>query len=219
MKDDKFLGMVGITVEMGSFTKSFLAGDSGNQTGERHTVLVGGRAKLGVILQHPLFDKVSKEQLREFSDGQYHVSLDKGFGIQGNGGTHTTYRDPLGDAPGGEEFDRQWIAATVPVSIDRGRRGANGNGHNIDTGLIVLVQEDYDAAIEPIHKLGERLVREGVIALTIVIVVIFSLWFFVVRILGRDRAASTRAAGQSERATPSPHSMPTIAAGKHDSPL
>jgi len=217
MKGDQFLGVVALTVEMGSFTHSFLAGDANEQHSERHTVLVGGRAKLGAILQHPLFATASKKELREFSDDQYNVSLDRDLGIRKNGGRRQLYRDPLGKAPGGEKFDRNWIAATVPVKIDRGRHRSNGNGDPIDTGLIVLVQEDYDAAIEPIHRLGERLVREGLVALTIVLVVIFSLWFFVVRILGREPSAGGRATDQRERNTPSPQSFPTLAAGKHES--
>ena len=49
---------------------------------------------------------------------------------------------------------------------------------------MVLVQEDWQAAAEPTHQLARRLAREALWALSIVAVVVFALWFFVVRTAG-----------------------------------
>lgn len=218
--ENDFLGIVGVTVEMGSFTRSIpVSGGTQETTSQSFTVLVGGRAQRGVILQHPLFEKVLETEAslpKEFSDSRYHVKLDKDLGIRGSEARRHIYKDPLGKAPGGKEFDRDWIAATVPVTMYRGRRNSEGSRPEIDTGLIVLVQEDHEAAIAPVHQLGEVLVREGVVALAIVISVIMALWFFVVRFMSSGRLPGSKRATPTEGGEPSPGSMPTLALGKRD---
>jgi len=94
----------------------------------------------------------------------------------------THYADPLGqDEAGKRKYGRPWIMAQAPVKLRRGPIAADGQATPIDTGWVVLVQEDYASALDPVHALGKRLVREGMTALTAVAVTIAALWFFVVR--------------------------------------
>ncbi len=48
------------------------------------------------------------------------------------------YLDPLAEAPGGEAYQGDWIAATQPVGLPG--RSQIQNGQRPDTDLLVLVQ-------------------------------------------------------------------------------
>jgi hypothetical protein len=174
----EFLGVLALTLEVGDFME-FAGSDL------QFAVLVDGRAgdHAGVILQHPLFDRIIARDgslPQRFSD--YRVQLGQQLGEEVQ-----RYRDPLGQDDEGKEYDRDWIAAKAPVVVDGQRVGEDGERASFDTGLIVLVQEDCDAAIGLVHQLGRRLVHEGLLALGGVVCVVFVLWFFVLRAMGEPR--------------------------------
>jgi hypothetical protein len=178
--DEEFLGVIALTVEMGRLLREFQGTDN------RFAVLVenhDGPYK-GVILQHPLFEEIleSKDSGGKLpaSFNSYRVRLDDNGADDVHLETH--YADPLGqDAAGREKYARPWIMAQAPVKLRRGPIAADGQATPIDTGWVVLVQEDYESALDPVHALGKRLVREGLTALSAVGVTIVALWFFVVR--------------------------------------
>ena len=109
------------------------------------------------------------------------------------------YRDPLAEDPEGKaRYDRKWIAARAEVHVlPRGQVPA-ADAKDVPTGLIVLVQEDYEAAVAPVHLLGPQLVWIGIVALSAVVLVVTVQWYFVVRLLNhRSRAAANRSARRS----------------------
>ncbi|MCE5301911.1 MAG: serine/threonine protein kinase [Planctomycetaceae bacterium] len=151
----KFLGVVAMTVEVGRFVQF-------PGTRDQFAVLVDQRDgdHKGVILQHPRFDELPKlaDRLKN-----YRLTDDQLPDVRRR---QRDYHDPMSQlAPRGGDA-RQWLARMEPVRV-RGR----------ETGWIVLVQQSYDAAIgEPLGQLKKSLVRDGLIALTLVALVMAGLW-------------------------------------------
>lgn len=77
-----------------------------------------------------------------------------------------------------------------------------------DTGLKVIVQEDYESATLPVHDLGRRLVREGAMALGVVLLVIVVMLLIVFREM-RDMPVRARTTTGPMDSTPR-HLEPTI---------
>ncbi|NLX99445.1 MAG: hypothetical protein GXY83_25195, partial [Rhodopirellula sp.] len=118
----------------------------------------------GVVLQHPLFDKLLAKDAK-LPDGFQHHRVSPGD-LPDTAARQKHYRDPLALDSEGGEFNRRWLARMAPVRV-RGK----------DTGWIVIVQEDYDAAINStLVKLKRGLLRSGVIALGLVALVMAGLW-------------------------------------------
>lgn len=88
------------------------------------------------------------------------------------------HRDPLSAED--ERFVGRWIAAFEPVLIE-GRPPAAQ-----DTGWAVIVQERYNNAMLPVRALGEQLVRQGLVALGVVVALVTALWGFVVIVLNES---------------------------------
>jgi hypothetical protein len=174
----QLVGVMALTVNLGDF-----AYIRSKNRKHHFAVLVDGRPgqRMGTVLQHPLFD--DNRALRS----DYRVSAQQLGTLQSK--TLQIYDDPLGKAPGGDDYRGAWIAAMEPVHLpDEGE--ASGGPNAMGSKLIVLVQESYEAATAPVKQLGTRLVFEGILALCVVIVVIASLWFFVVRSFGRSQLAA-----------------------------
>jgi hypothetical protein len=192
------LGILALTVEVGNFL-TFTG------TENQFAVLVEGRDSgfTGAILHHPLFTRVYGEKgslPARYSD--YRVTLDKPLGDK------QYYRDPLSEDPDGGQFDRQWIAAIADVEL------LKSNGQRSPSGLIVLVQEAKDTATAPVRLLGNRLVFEGLFALAGVLLVVFLLWYFVLRVFGDHGLPASANAPAARRtstnsATPR-HNRPTL---------
>jgi hypothetical protein len=161
-----------------------------------------------MILQHPLFDSVLK---RKDANGKpLYPSLDHlqvNLHQLANGGSQR-YHDPLGDDELGRNYAKRWIAAMAPLTLEL--RTANGERKVIDTGLKVIVQEDYEAAIDPVRRLGKRLLGEGLLALAIVVIVILAMWGIVLRAMREGQSVATVVPGRME---PTPvHDRSTVAA-------
>jgi len=174
-----FAGIVALTVEVGRFVEDF----EGNE--EQFAVLVDDREGeyRGAILQHPLFDTLLDKGKDLPSLKEY--SVDLGDPRDGSVRPLTRYEDPLGQHPDGGMYDRRWIAAKSAVSLRR-------DNLDSDSGLVVVVQEDYNAAIAPVYQLGERLFREGLIALGVVIGVVVLLGYFVAKTFGDPAGMAMR---------------------------
>ena len=193
-----FDGVLVMTVNLGDF--EFFRVNQG-QNLQRFPVLVDGRAgeDTGKILQHPLFDRLldSRRHLpEEFPEYRVPESLLSGK-------TGQLYRDPLSQHEAGKDFAQQWIAAAAPV-----RTPGSSNGERT-TGLMVLVQEDYDRVISPVQDLGRRLVREGILALCVIVVTSATLWYFVLRLYRDPTGAGRRIVDTPPESTPV-HGMETL---------
>jgi len=195
---DVFDGVLVLTVNLGDF-EFFRINQEQNL--QRFAVLVDGREgeDTGKILQHPLFDRLldSRGRLPEqFPEYRVPETL-----LTGSSGQ--IYRDPLSQHEAGKEFAQQWIAAAAPV---RTPGSANGDP---TTGLMVLVQEDYDRVISPVQDLGRRLVREGILALCVIVVASVALWYFVLRLYRDPTGVGRRMVGALPESTPV-HGMETL---------
>ena len=207
------IGVVALTVELGRLgdDKEFSASE------DRFVVLVDGRegSDRGVILQHPLFNEILSDA-NELPDGinRVRVPLDElpraNVSQDGQRGppeaeTISLYRDPIAELAEGEAYDRNWIAARQEVLLE-----SNGVGDQVfDTGLVVLVQEDYDSAVTPLRNLKKDVLQDGVLALLLIVAVLILLWYFVTRTL-RDPDETLRRLGGSTRRHSSLYSMDTL---------
>jgi hypothetical protein len=128
----------------------------------------------GVILQHPHVSglaRLSDEQL-----DQYRLSPKRLPDTQRKG---LAYSDPLADLASGSEDgprNKLWLAQAAPVEV----RGE-------PTGWWVIVQEPYDTYEDTIvwtlEGLKSALIRYGLAALVMVLLVTLGLWGFSIRLL------------------------------------
>jgi len=190
-KDDEenFVGILAMTLNVGDFLKI-----EGSTPDNQAAVLVDARKgkNRGVILWHPVFAELlaKNEGVLPKHLNEHRIDLE-----QWKSNYIDTYVDPISAAvTEGALFRKDWIAAKAPVKL-RGRGDGNEQPNGgTETGLIVVVQEDRSAMIEEIRGLGNRLAREILSAMGVVIVVIGSLWFLVGRSM-RGTKKSLRQAG------------------------
>lgn len=197
------LGVIALTVELGSLgvEEGFAATD------RRFFAIVDGRPKhRGEILQHPLFHEIlarhdgelQTSKLPDFSEYRWDVldQLPKPGEIPE---AVSLYTDPLADSEQGAEYKgKRWLVAQAPVEIS-----------TLETGLIVLVQENYDSAAAPVRKLGAGVFRNGLLALLLLVAGVLYLWYLVSRAL-RDPNEAMRRKGGSAVLPSSLHSMETL---------
>ena len=200
-QDDRFTGIVALTVELGRLGE--LVGNKGNP--RQFNVLVDGRPgeNRGVVLQHPLLEKLRDADpvldLEFSTSADYRAPLDR---LEES----SLYQDPMGQHPQGEEFRRNWIAAQRPVLLGS---DATSPARQTDTGLVVIVQEDYDLASRAVHQLGAALFRQEITALATIVVLLIVLWCAVARALA-DPDERVRRRGGTRPSPSTIHSMETI---------
>jgi eukaryotic-like serine/threonine-protein kinase len=160
----KFLGVVAMTAEVGRFI--VFSGDE-----NQFAVLIDNREgkHRGLVLQHPLLDKLAAEQGRvpyRFKDCRVPANV-----LEDRNLAEHPYRDPVTAFPEGAAYNRVWLAQMEPVRF-RGR----------DTGWVVIVQEAYDTAIGgTMDELKRDLVRSGLIALGLISLVMAAMWWMAKR--------------------------------------
>jgi hypothetical protein len=200
-RQKKFIGVVALTVDIGVFIRF--------EEGSNHlfAVLVDTRgANAGMVMQHPLFDKVlqSNERLPD-AFSTVRVRLQQQF--ENDSSRH--YEDPLAEDKLGVAYRKRWIAAMAPVQLEK-TNAEESELTLVDTGLRVIVQEDYEEATRPVRDLGVRLLREAAIALAVVVVVIVLMWAIVVRAM-REGHLNVQAGARRMEPTPV-HDRSTVAA-------
>jgi len=177
----ELIGLFVITVNLGDF-ESFRQAQHDPQeqqnAHDRFAALVDGRPgeHRGLILQHPLFDEITRAgQPLPDSFRSRRVPLNDQGQLESR-----RYEDPLSADEVGAKYRGQWIASAVPVHLthDPGK----------PSGLVVLVQENYLAVTESVRSLGSRLFREGVLAIAVVILVTILLWYAVLRLIRETRS-------------------------------
>ena len=125
--EPRFLGILAVTFNIGDFAVF----RTQHAPSDYFAVLIDNRPgdRRGTVLQHPLFQEQPPAQ-------DFKVPLPQLHRV----GTEPVYdyRDPLAEAPGGEAYRGDWIAATQPVGLPGRNQIHNGQRH--DTDLLVLVQ-------------------------------------------------------------------------------
>jgi len=86
------------------------------------------------------------------------------------------YRDPFGNLQ--PDYQGRYVAAVEPV-IYRHRVEHGNQTEAVNTGWIVLVQEDYAKAIAPVEALRNQLIVQGMIGLATIISLIVASWLVV----------------------------------------
>jgi hypothetical protein len=162
----KFLGVLCMSVDVNRFIDL--------QASDRHcAVLVDWRAgpNKGIILQHPLFDKLIEEHGKLPNRARnYRLSSDQ---LPDNKERRENYVDPLAADPEGTDYKRNWLAEMAPVGIRDG-----------NTGWVVIVQESYQATIgRTVAKLKSSLLSRGLLAVGLIAVLSTALWALVLRVI------------------------------------
>ena len=185
---DEIIGLVACTSEMGNFVNFDSAGKM------QYATLIDGRPgdNTGAILEHPAFETIDNNP----------ATIPKVTDIATIRDSQR-FRDPIADLPECGRFDRNWIAALASVLINQNYLAAPGQADQsqIDkSGLYVLVAEDYDKVVEPVSKLGSKLIWLAIYATLFFLIVAISMWILVVRMMresSRRLARSFTAAGDS----------------------
>jgi hypothetical protein len=201
----EFVGILVLTVNLGEFEVS-RTGVSPSR--DQFLVLVDGREEeQGTILYHPLFEDFAAKG-KTIPDilftPSYRVPKEVLQRRQVD-----NYRDPLSnyEADDGvaKAYDKRWLAAASPVSL------TDVTQANADSGIIVLVQSDYQRVVQPSRELGRQFMRNSFAMFVVMVAVSLALWYIVVRLFREPRAGLSRPATPIPESTPI-HAMPTIAA-------
>lgn len=181
----RIIGVLVLTIQLGDLDllprdmpkSSDTLGDEQN----RLAVLVDGHSgsksfsSEGTILQHAGFSNISWNSV---------VEADKTFRIDPatlselkKGGTDL-YLDPLSQHPDCAAFSGNWIAAMARVEIPN--KLAGNTKKTESSNLWVLVQARTDSVTAPVARMANQMIREGIIATLILVVLVFSLWAIVV---------------------------------------
>jgi len=150
----------------------------------------------GIILQHPLFeemDALGSEVPAELLQAGYRIpkSVLRGQNL-------TNYHDPLGrfeDRDGlAQAYDKRWLVASAHVLPPVGA------AEHSESGLVVLVQSDYQSVVRPARQLGQQFIRNSFWMFVVMMTAGASLWYIVVRMFREPTA------GLQRPATPVPQS-------------
>ena len=215
--EDTFLGVLVLTINVGDFEVLNKNDEESQQTDheqtDRFAVLVDGRAgssSFGTILHHPMFaEQKSDGEPHDYSGPKYRVTAKQFEQLASK--IPFRYVDPLGWRSGDGELENAWIAASEPVRLPL--RNDDDSPDKQETGLIVIMQENEQAATAPVRTLGGRLVYEGILALSVVLSVVFILWYFVLGVISKPRRTIQPTTATEYASTPV-HEMPTMTSPK-----
>ncbi len=179
----QLLGVIALTLNLGDF--SYLRSD---QIENQFAVFIDGRTQTannriqGTILQHPIMDELNNPTIEPFriESTQFQQLLQ---------GKKQLYSDPVGQATGSPEYEKyggEWIAVIQSVrlpgqaSVDSGAP-IESDANRKQSALLILIQESYQDATTPIRELGSQLIMEGIFAAVLLLIVVATLWFYVLR--------------------------------------
>jgi eukaryotic-like serine/threonine-protein kinase len=181
----RFLGILGVSANVDRFL------DIPEASPQQFAVLVDWRngPNKGLILQHPLFEKMREGDREVPKRFQSYRIQDHELPQFAATSVRENYVDPLARDPEGKAYDVHWLAEASPVAMRDG-----------DTGFVVIVQESYDGAIGgTLERLKNRLYSTSLVAGVSIVLATTVLWALVVRSLGsRGRGPSEPAAGSGE---------------------
>ncbi|HEV3136687.1 MAG TPA: hypothetical protein VGZ26_02265, partial [Pirellulales bacterium] len=183
-RDEKFLGVIGLSVDVHQFVEI--------KEGHPFAVLIDWRPgpNKGLVLQHPLFDELLNDH-QQIPDRFQTYKLKKGE-LPENPAKEENYIDPLAKDPQGKEYDKHWLARSAPVSIREG-----------NTGWMVIVQESYQDAIGgTIARLKRRLFSNSLVAGALIALLSTVLWAMIIRTLGAPARTSPKIAPAMEEPKP-----------------
>lgn len=180
---EKIIGIVGLTVQMGDFVEF----DSG---ADQYALMYDGRKgeHQGIVLEHPLLDRLQEQSL-PIDEELIRCRLDQ------PPEPDQLFFDPVGKTSAGREYSQPAVASESAVEFTDYTRENGGDRRTEsrrDSGLRIVVLEDYEKAIEPAHALGNRLSWLAGLATAFLAGVALLMWYLVVRLLRHSRKQLAR---------------------------
>ena len=185
----EIIGIVACTSEMGDFVEF-------DNLESQYATLIDGRSgdNRGAILEHPVFKELETNptEIPKVEDVD---------AIRKSG----RFIDPIAKLPQGKLYDRDCIAALESVMTNSDYVTINDKqeppaAERVDSGLFVLVAEDYDSVIAPVDDLSSRLFWLAIFAILFFLTIALAMWIVVFGMLKESTKRLSRsfaAAGDS----------------------
>lgn len=211
-------GIVAVTVDLGNFIEF-------RSVQDHYAMLIDTRPGVspGIVVEHPLFQKVLKEQGRipdELTECTVDIAEIK---------AKQRFIDPVGGTEFGksQKYHRESIVEAAPVTMQdapalqnnpasqflNGRQNPDElfpESKRKDSGFVVLVVENAESVVKPAIDLSLQLSRLAAAAGLVLLIVIVSMWFFVRRMLQESRQRLERAFSPSSDSTAALEDQETI---------
>lgn len=208
-RDGQIIALVAVTVDLGNFIEF-------ENEDNHYAMLVDNREgeNRGIILEHPLFQKLLSVQQRLPTDlSRSIVDLDE---IEERDEEEPRFRDPVGKHPLGTAYDREAVVgksdvlllksielkdvpaenetvAELETVLDDLEKNASDPEKRQPTGLVVLALEDYGSVVAPAKNLIYQWGKLAAFAAFFLLTVSTGMWFFVRRLLQESREKLERA--------------------------
>jgi serine/threonine protein kinase len=186
------VGVLAMAVHMGHFSELWTASDDSRRAADQKWVTLvqtkehklppdvekGRLRNAGLILEHPTL----RAALENNRGDVPLVYLDERVWSELKQERATAdYRDPFKAQVAGAESPRYLAAAEPVVMKRRGSDGEKSNPAREDTGLLVVVQDDYATEVAPADQLERKLVGWTLLALGLAAALVTGLWVVVSR--------------------------------------
>lgn len=186
-KDGKFIGIVAVTADMGSFIEF-------DNAQNQYVMLVDGRVGdyRGTVLEHKLLNDLSDSgtEITNYSRRKVNEIVLKSFDDRQT--DIVPFPDPMSDDEMGKEYDKLWLASWANV-IPKISSLANNTGNKENgNALKAIAVENLVEALKPSRQLGQQLVRRGGVALLFFLLVTSGLLFVVSRSVRKSRERANR---------------------------
>ncbi|QDU09148.1 serine/threonine protein kinase [Gimesia aquarii] len=197
LQNDKVLGVLARTTHLDQLLSSYdesIRGDSEN-SGDRKIALIDNRD--GKVLAHPRMTannlrKMSRHQVDRLVLKENHFDQLQSFKLAQKkkqtdplSAMISDYHDPVEAVLSIDDKDNVWLAAFSPIGM---------------TGWTAVVQERRSMALRPVTEMRSWLIQYGLIVLATSCLLVFTVWYFVMRVL-TERRAWDWARQQSEKRT------------------
>jgi hypothetical protein len=224
VSNEQIIGIVAVTVDLGGFVEFV------NQT-NHYAMLIDDRPgeNQGIILEHPLHQKILAEQVRLPEElGRLIVDLKQAQRNQ-------LFLDPVGSTEIGREYNRPAIIGISPVWLKTDQmprttfepawnmlsEPAPSRQDPIATGLVVMALENHAEVVAPVAGLIEQWRTLALLASTGLLLVSMMMWLFVRKLLQESRQrlervfspSSTELLSFQQRDTVPAQARPTMEAG------
>ncbi|MCH9723430.1 MAG: protein kinase [Planctomycetes bacterium] len=185
LQNDKVLGVLARTTHLDQLLSGYdesIRGDSEN-SGDRKIALIDNRD--GKMLAHPRMtanilrnmnrDEVDRLVLKEkhFDELQSFKLAQEKNRTGPLSAIISEYHDPVEAVLSTNDEDNVWLAAFSPIGM---------------TGWTAVVQERRSMALRPVTEMRSWLIQYGLIVLATSCLLVFTVWYFVMRVLTERRA-------------------------------
>ena len=184
------IGIVACTSEMGNFVEF----DNG---ASQYATLIDGRPgdNHGAILEHPVFKQLETNPAKI-------PRVEDIDAIRTSG----KFDDPIAKLPEGKTYDKEWIAQMESVITNSdyvtiNDKNAPQEEERVESGLYVLVAEDYNTVIDPVLELSSRLFWLAVFAVLFFLTIALAMWGIVFGMLKESNKRLARSFASSGDST------------------